>query len=115
LASGEASSPIFGNGLHGYISLSKSPSAFHDLSTMTSSEHPEFQLHLVQGQAVAPWLDALGGLRIAVFSEFPYLYAFWQGLGYQPDPALQCTLPWKTIGTSDKTQHTLTFWTKAFR
>lgn len=28
----------------------------------------------VAGPELGPWLDALGGLRIAVFREFPYLY-----------------------------------------
>lgn len=31
-------------------------------------------LHELSGQALEPWLDGLGALRIAVFREFPYLY-----------------------------------------
>jgi GNAT superfamily N-acetyltransferase len=31
-------------------------------------------LHELRGKAVAPWLDGLGRLRIAVFKEYPYLY-----------------------------------------
>jgi GNAT superfamily N-acetyltransferase len=34
-----------------------------------------FQLIEVRGPELAPWIDALGGLRIAVFHEYPYLYA----------------------------------------
>ncbi len=30
--------------------------------------------HEVRGEALAPWLDGLGRLRIAVFREYPYLY-----------------------------------------
>ena len=33
------------------------------------------QLIEVRGPELAPWIDVLGGLRIAVFREFPYLYA----------------------------------------
>ncbi|MCU0776041.1 MAG: GNAT family N-acetyltransferase [Akkermansiaceae bacterium] len=32
-------------------------------------------IHELRGEALAPWLDALGGLRIRVFREYPYLYA----------------------------------------
>lgn len=28
----------------------------------------------IEGTALAPWIDALGGLRMRVFREFPYLY-----------------------------------------
>ncbi len=31
-------------------------------------------IHELRGEALAPWLDALGGLRIWVFHEYPYLY-----------------------------------------
>ena len=34
-----------------------------------------FQLIEVRGPDLAPWIDILGGLRITVFREFPYLYA----------------------------------------
>ena len=33
-----------------------------------------FQLIEVRGPELEPWIDVLGGLRIAVFREFPYLY-----------------------------------------
>lgn len=32
------------------------------------------QIEEVSGEAVEPWLEALGGLRIRVFREYPYLY-----------------------------------------
>jgi GNAT superfamily N-acetyltransferase len=31
-------------------------------------------IHEIAGAELEPWLDALGGLRIRVFREFPYLY-----------------------------------------
>jgi len=31
-------------------------------------------IHELRGEALAPWLEALGGLRIRVFREYPYLY-----------------------------------------
>lgn len=31
-------------------------------------------IHELRGDALAPWLDVLGGLRIRVFREYPYLY-----------------------------------------
>lgn len=31
-------------------------------------------IHEISGQELEPWLDALGGLRIRVFREYPYLY-----------------------------------------
>jgi GNAT superfamily N-acetyltransferase len=31
-------------------------------------------IHELRGDALAPWLDALGGLRIRVFRDYPYLY-----------------------------------------
>lgn len=34
----------------------------------------EPRLTEVAGPELGPWIDALGGLRIAVFREFPYLY-----------------------------------------
>jgi GNAT superfamily N-acetyltransferase len=34
----------------------------------------EPRLTEIDGPALGPWMDALGGLRIAVFREFPYLY-----------------------------------------
>lgn len=34
----------------------------------------QFSLYEVSGVEIAPWLDALGGLRIRVFREYPYLY-----------------------------------------
>ncbi|MES2440798.1 MAG: GNAT family N-acetyltransferase [Verrucomicrobiota bacterium] len=33
-----------------------------------------FQIHELRGVELEPWLDALGRLRIRVFSEYPYLY-----------------------------------------
>ena len=33
-----------------------------------------FQLFEVRGPELEPWIDTLGGLRIAIFREFPYLY-----------------------------------------
>lgn len=33
-----------------------------------------FQIHELHGGQLEDWLDALGGLRISVFREFPYLY-----------------------------------------
>lgn len=33
-----------------------------------------FQIHELRSSQVEPWLDALGGLRIRVFRDFPYLY-----------------------------------------
>jgi GNAT superfamily N-acetyltransferase len=33
-----------------------------------------FTIHEIGGAELDPWLDALGGLRICVFREFPYLY-----------------------------------------
>lgn len=33
-----------------------------------------FEIHEVGGEALEPWLDALGRLRIRVFQEYPYLY-----------------------------------------
>lgn len=32
------------------------------------------RLQEIHGEALAPWLDALGHLRLRVFREFPYLY-----------------------------------------
>jgi len=32
------------------------------------------KFHELGGDALTPWLDGLGGLRIAVFREYPYLY-----------------------------------------
>jgi GNAT superfamily N-acetyltransferase len=32
------------------------------------------EIHEIAGAELEPWLDALGGLRIRVFREFPYLY-----------------------------------------
>ena len=31
-------------------------------------------IHEIGGAELEPWLEALGGLRIRVFREFPYLY-----------------------------------------
>jgi GNAT superfamily N-acetyltransferase len=31
-------------------------------------------IHEIGGEELEPWLDAVGGLRIRVFREFPYLY-----------------------------------------
>jgi GNAT superfamily N-acetyltransferase len=40
-------------------------------------------IHELRGEALAPWLDAMGCLRIQVFREYPYLY---EGtLGYERD------------------------------
>ena len=33
-----------------------------------------YHIHELHGVLIEPWLDALGGLRIQVFREFPYLY-----------------------------------------
>ena len=33
-----------------------------------------FQIHELHGGQIETWLDSLGGLRIRVFREFPYLY-----------------------------------------
>lgn len=33
-----------------------------------------FQIHELRSSQVEPWIDALGGLRIRVFRDFPYLY-----------------------------------------
>ena len=33
-----------------------------------------YHIHELRGAQIEPWLDALGGLRIRVFREFPYLY-----------------------------------------
>lgn len=35
---------------------------------------PSIELLEISGTALGPWIDALGGLRIRVFREFPYLY-----------------------------------------
>ena len=34
----------------------------------------DYSIHELQGEAIEPWLDQLGSLRIQVFREFPYLY-----------------------------------------
>ncbi|MEO5714826.1 MAG: GNAT family N-acetyltransferase [Luteolibacter sp.] len=34
----------------------------------------DYQIHELHGSQTGPWLDALGGLRIRVFREYPYLY-----------------------------------------
>jgi len=34
----------------------------------------DHHIHPLSGPELGPWLDALGGLRIRVFREFPYLY-----------------------------------------
>ncbi|RYD41858.1 MAG: N-acetyltransferase [Verrucomicrobiaceae bacterium] len=34
----------------------------------------DYQVHELSGEAVTPWLHALGGLRIRVFRDYPYLY-----------------------------------------
>ncbi len=36
--------------------------------------HENLQIHELQGPQIEPWLDALGGLRIRVFRDYPYLY-----------------------------------------
>jgi len=33
-----------------------------------------YQINELRGNETGPWLDALGGLRIGVFREYPYLY-----------------------------------------
>lgn len=38
--------------------------------TMNGNWH----IHPLKGDEITPWLDALGGLRIRVFHEYPYLY-----------------------------------------
>ncbi len=35
---------------------------------------PSIELLEIPGTGLEPWIDALGGLRIRVFREFPYLY-----------------------------------------
>ncbi len=37
-------------------------------------KNPELTLHDLHGEALEPWLEGLGKLRIAVFREYPYLY-----------------------------------------
>lgn len=37
-------------------------------------ESGEFEFQCLHGQAITPFIDELGALRIAVFREFPYLY-----------------------------------------
>lgn len=44
------------------------------LTSHAAGVNVEFHLHELDGPSLAPWLDALGGLRIRVFREFPYLY-----------------------------------------
>jgi hypothetical protein len=34
----------------------------------------DLTFHELSGQAIEPWLDGLGALRISVFREYPYLY-----------------------------------------
>jgi GNAT superfamily N-acetyltransferase len=34
----------------------------------------DYHLHELKGEALTPWIDALGDLRIRVFRDFPYLY-----------------------------------------
>ena len=34
----------------------------------------DYHIHELDGASLAPWLDALGGLRIRVFRDYPYLY-----------------------------------------
>lgn len=46
----------------------------HALTSHVSGVSTEFHLHELDGPSLAPWLDALGGLRIRVFRDFPYLY-----------------------------------------
>lgn len=36
--------------------------------------HENLQIHELRGSQIEPWLDALGGLRIRVFRDYPYLY-----------------------------------------
>jgi GNAT superfamily N-acetyltransferase len=36
--------------------------------------HRTFHIHELAGGQLEPWLDALGGLRIRVFRDYPYLY-----------------------------------------
>lgn len=35
---------------------------------------PAFEITEIPGTGLGPWIEALGGLRIQVFREFPYLY-----------------------------------------
>ncbi len=42
----------------------------HSRQMMSGNWH----IHELKGEALAPWLDALGGLRIRVFRDYPYLY-----------------------------------------
>ncbi len=55
------------------VSLDQRPMKF-SRNMSIASDLPPYQIHLLRGAAVAPWLDALGGLRIRVFQEYPYLY-----------------------------------------
>ena len=36
--------------------------------------HENLQIHELRGSQIEPWLDALGGLRIRIFRDYPYLY-----------------------------------------
>ena len=36
--------------------------------------HDRLTLHELSGEALTPWIEGLGKLRIAVFREYPYLY-----------------------------------------
>ncbi len=42
------------------------------LASLGQMDEP--RLTEIDGPALGPWMDELGGLRIAVFREFPYLY-----------------------------------------
>lgn len=42
----------------------------HDGTLMSEN----LQVHELRGNAITPWMEALGGLRIRVFRDYPYLY-----------------------------------------
>lgn len=42
------------------------------------------------------------------------LDAFWTRMGYAARPDLRCEFPWKEVGDTRETTHTLTYWLKAW-
>jgi GNAT superfamily N-acetyltransferase len=44
------------------------------VSRILAMHTPQAQVRIMTGGAVAPWVDAVAGLRIAVFRDWPYLY-----------------------------------------
>jgi GNAT superfamily N-acetyltransferase len=45
-------------------------------------------------------------------ADYRPLEGLWTGQGYTRQPHLQARLPWREVGQSVDTEHTLTFWTK---